>query len=124
LTHLHDALVRCRETGPACESECAQAILLPEQERRISRGKTARQGGNDTMPEMKECFGQCANMRIGFRDHSKQHYFRVDEEKLKECDTCHLFTKCMFLRYNEVIKDLLQIINEQAHKHRGASMMG
>ena len=61
--------------------------------------------------EMKECFGQLANMTIRFRDHSKQHYLRVDEEKLKECDTCHLFTKCMFLRYNELIKDLLKMID-------------
>lgn len=63
-------------------------------------------------PKMKECFGQLANMTIRYRDASKQHYLRVDEEKLKECDTCHLFTKCMFLRYNDLIKDLLKLLNE------------
>ncbi len=61
---------------------------------------------------MKECFGQLANMTIRFRDHSKQHYLRVDEEKLKECDTCHLFTKCMFLKYNSLMKDMLKMIDE------------
>ncbi len=67
------------------------------------------------MSEMKECFGQCANLSVRFRDHSKQHYLRVDEEKLKECDTCSLFTKCMFLRYNEIVRELLVLID-----HAGA----
>jgi hypothetical protein len=67
-------------------------------------------------PKMKECFGQLANMTIRFRDASKQHYLRVDSEKLKECDTCHLFTKCMFLKYNDLIKDLLEIINENQQR--------
>jgi hypothetical protein len=68
--------------------------------------------------EMKECFGQLANMTVRFRDLSKQHYLRVDEEKLQECDGCHLFTKCMFLKYNELIKDLLKRIDEQAARSR------
>lgn len=63
------------------------------------------------MPEMKECFGHCANMTIRFRDHSKQHYLRIDDEKLKECDRCVLFNKCMFVRYNDLIKELLQLID-------------
>ena len=66
------------------------------------------------MPPVKECFGQLANMTIRFRDHSKQHYLRVDEEKLKECDTCNLFTKCMFLKYNDLIKDLLKQLDSKA----------
>lgn len=67
------------------------------------------------MPEpsrMKECFGQLANLSIRYRDASRQHFLRIDEEKLRECDTCHLFTKCMFLRYNDLIRDLLKIIDE------------
>lgn len=63
------------------------------------------------MPEMKECFGQLANMTIRYRGASKQHYLRVDDEKLKECDTCHLFAKCMFLRHNEIIRELIQLID-------------
>lgn len=63
------------------------------------------------MSEVKECFGRCANMSVRFRDHSKQHYLRIDEEKLKECDRCPLFNKCMFVRYNDVIKELLQLID-------------
>ena len=66
------------------------------------------------MAPLKECFGQCANMTIKFRDHSKQHYLRIDEEKLKECDQCNLFTKCMFLRYNEMIRELLKLVDAKA----------
>ena len=68
------------------------------------------------MPEMKECFGQLANITVRFRDHSKQHYLRVDEEKLKECDTCRLFTKCMFLRYNELFKEMLTLLDSVGAK--------
>lgn len=66
------------------------------------------------MPPLKECFGQCGNLTIKFRDHSKQHYLRVDEEKLKECDTCHLFNKCMFIKYNELIRELLKLLDSKA----------
>jgi hypothetical protein len=64
------------------------------------------------MAEKKECFGQLANIRVGFRDHSKQHYLSVDNEKLKECDRCPLFGKCLFLRYNELFKELLRLMDE------------
>jgi hypothetical protein len=60
---------------------------------------------------MKDCFGQLGNMSIRFRDHSKQHYLRIDEEKLKECDTCPLFTKCMFLKYNDLMKGMLKLLD-------------
>ena len=63
------------------------------------------------MAETKECFGQLANIRVRFRDHSKQHYLYVDQDKLKECDRCALFTKCMFLRYNELFKELLKLLD-------------
>lgn len=63
------------------------------------------------MPQMKECFGQLGNMSIRYRDNTKQHFLRVDEQKLKECDTCHLFTKCMFLKYNELIRELLKMLD-------------
>lgn len=66
------------------------------------------------MPPLKECFGQCGNLTIKFRDHSKQHYLRVDEEKLKECDACHLFNKCMFIKYNELIRELLKLLDTKA----------
>ncbi|GMV99398.1 MAG: hypothetical protein AMXMBFR84_05370 [Candidatus Hydrogenedentota bacterium] len=65
------------------------------------------------MPPMKECFGQLGNMSIRYRDQSKQHYLRVDDVKLKECDTCNLFTKCMFLKYNELIREVLQKLDEK-----------
>ena len=67
----------------------------------------------------KECFGQLANMSIRFRDMSQQHFLRVDEEKLKECDQCPLFAKCMFLKYNELIKELLRLLDaSQAQDQR------
>ena len=64
------------------------------------------------MAEMKECFGQLANMRVRYRDISRQHFLAVDDEKLKECDACHLFTKCMFIKYNDLIRDLLKRIDD------------
>lgn len=64
------------------------------------------------MTQTKECFGQCANLSIRYRDHSRQHYLRVDEEKLKECDTCSLFARCAFLKHNEMIRELLMLIDQ------------
>ena len=61
---------------------------------------------------MKECFGQLANISVRFRDQSKQHYLRIDEEKLKECDACHLFNKCMFVKNNELIRELLKMLDQ------------
>lgn len=75
------------------------------------------------MSETKECFGQLANMRVRFRDHSKQHYLYVDSEKLKECDRCPLFAKCMFLRYNEIFKELIRLLDESG-AHDGKPKLG
>lgn len=61
---------------------------------------------------MKECFGQLANLKITRNNSTQRHYLRTDEEKLKECDTCNLFNKCMFLKYNDIIKELLEIIDD------------
>lgn len=64
---------------------------------------------------VKECFGQCANMSVRYRDHSKQHYLRIDDDKLKECDVCDFFAKCMFVRYNETLKEMLRLIDQAGH---------
>jgi len=61
---------------------------------------------------MKECFGQLAHLKITYNNSTRKHYLRVDEEKLKECDRCNLFNKCMFLKYNDVIRDLIQMVDE------------
>ena len=61
---------------------------------------------------IKECFGQLANMKIAYNNSTRRHYLRVDDEKLKECDQCPLFNKCMFLRYNELMKELLQMVDD------------
>ena len=63
------------------------------------------------MTETKACFGQCANMSIRYRNQTKKHYLYVDQEKMLECDECPLFTKCMFLRNNEIIKGLIELID-------------
>ncbi len=63
---------------------------------------------------MKECFGQLANMKITYNNSTRRRYLRVDEEKLKECDHCPLFNKCMFLRYNEIMRELLSMLDDQA----------
>jgi len=64
------------------------------------------------MSTMKECFGDLANITVRFNNSTKKHFLRVDEEKLKECDRCPLFTKCMFLRYNEIFKELIRLIDD------------
>lgn len=61
---------------------------------------------------VKECFGQLANLKIARNNSTRKHYLRVDEEKLKECDQCPLFSKCMFLRYNELMKEMLELIDD------------
>ena len=60
----------------------------------------------------KECFGELANMKIAYNNSTKKHYLRTDDEKLRECDSCNLFTKCMFLRYNELMKEMLELVND------------
>ena len=59
----------------------------------------------------KECFGQLANIKIAYNNSTRKHYLRVDDEKLKGCDQCPLFNKCMFLRYNELMKEMLELID-------------
>ena len=61
---------------------------------------------------LKECFGQLANMKIAFNNSTRKHYLRTDDEKLKECDQCPLFSKCMFLRYNELMREMLEMIDD------------
>lgn len=60
---------------------------------------------------LKECFGQLANMTIRFNNSTKMHYLRKDNEKLKECDQCNLFNKCMFVKYNEMFEELIRLVD-------------
>ncbi len=60
----------------------------------------------------KECFGQLANMKIAYNNSTQKHYLRTDDEKLRECDACSLFNKCMFLRYNELMKQMLEMVDD------------
>ncbi len=61
---------------------------------------------------IKECFGQLANMTVYYNHSTKKHFLRVDDEKLKECDRCPLFTKCMFLKYNDMIRELIRMVDD------------
>lgn len=61
---------------------------------------------------MKECFGQLAHMKVRYRSSTGKHFLHVDEEKLKECDRCHLFQKCMFVKYNELFRDMIRMLDE------------
>jgi len=64
----------------------------------------------------KECFGQLANLSIAFNNSTQKHYLRQDDEKLRECDSCNLFNKCMFLRYNAIMKEMLEIVDDKVSK--------
>lgn len=63
---------------------------------------------------VKECFGQLAHLKIHYNNSTQKHFLRKDSEKLKECDKCHLFNKCMFLKYNELMQEMLRMIDEGA----------
>lgn len=66
----------------------------------------------------KECFGQLANMTVRFNTSTEQHFLRVDKDKLKECDKCSLFNKCMFLKYNDLFQELLTLIDQGGKESR------
>jgi hypothetical protein len=62
----------------------------------------------------KECFGQLANLSIMYNNSTQRHYLRQDDVKLRECDECPLFNKCMFLKYNALMKEMLEIMDDNA----------
>lgn len=62
--------------------------------------------------KLKECFGQLGHLKITYNNSTRKHYLRVDDEKLKECDQCPLFNKCMFLKYNEVLREMIDMLDE------------
>lgn len=65
------------------------------------------------MAKPKECFGELANMSVRYRAQGQNYYLYVDKEKLKECDQCPYFSKCMFLKYNDMFSELIKLLNEQ-----------
>lgn len=70
------------------------------------------------MDELKACFGRCANLEIYYRDMSKKHFLRMDEEKLAECNECPLFARCMFQRYNKLFSEILEAMDTQDQQTR------
>ncbi len=65
------------------------------------------------MAKPKECFGELANMALRFRAQSQNYFLFVDDQKLKECDQCQYFNKCMFVKYNELFGEMVKLLNEQ-----------
>jgi len=65
------------------------------------------------MGKPKECFGELANMAVRYRSQSQNNFLFVDDEKLKECDQCQYFTKCMFVKNKQMFEELIKLINEQ-----------
>ena len=55
-------------------------------------------------------------MSVRYNNSTKKHFLRTDEEKLKECDTCNLFNKCMFVKYNEIMAEMLRLIDDSGVK--------
>ena len=70
------------------------------------------------MAEPKECFGQCANVSIRYRNMSHEHYLYVDEEKYRECADCPWFAQCLFQRYNTILRDLIRLVDRQGKDDR------
>lgn len=70
----------------------------------------------------KECFGQLANMKISYNNSTHKHFLRTDDVKLRECDTCNLFNKCMFVRYNELMKEMLELVDDATTNSRAKKL--
>lgn len=60
----------------------------------------------------KECFGELANMSVRYNNSTRKHYLRQDDEKLTECDQCPLFTKCMYLKFNSILSEILRLVDD------------
>ena len=73
---------------------------------------------------LKECFGELANLSISFNNSTQKHYLRQDDTKLKECDGCNLFNKCMFLKYNTLMREMLEIMDKKVTDKDKARRLG
>jgi len=67
------------------------------------------------MAKPKECFGELANMAIRYRSQGGSYYLYKDREKLKECDQCPYFNKCMFVKYPLI--GLVSLLIQSYHIH-------
>jgi hypothetical protein len=68
---------------------------------------------------MKECFGQLGNTTIKWIARSQVHFIITDEEKMKECRECELFSQCAYEKNLALLKEMLRLIDEQQPKKRG-----
>jgi len=62
---------------------------------------------------MKECFGELGSTTIRWIGRSSVHFIGTDEEKMKECRECELFSQCAWEKTRALFKELLKMIDEQ-----------
>jgi len=65
---------------------------------------------------MKECFGNCGNLRLKWSNRSAMHYIVIDEEKMRECDQCPQFAACAWRVQIRLFKQLVKWCDEQRHQ--------
>jgi hypothetical protein len=67
---------------------------------------------------MKECFGELGNTTVKWIQRSGVHFIASDEEKIKECHECEMFSQCSWERTLTLFKEVLKLLNEQRSKDR------
>ncbi len=63
-------------------------------------------------PEMEGCICDSADMSIRYRAQTGKHYLYVNPEKMKLWEKCPTYPACMFLRYNELFRQLIEFMDE------------
>jgi hypothetical protein len=67
---------------------------------------------------MKECFGELGNTTVKWIQRSGVHFVATDEEKMKECHECELFSQCAWEMTLAILKETLKLVDEQRPKGR------
>ncbi len=67
---------------------------------------------------MKECFGELGNTTVKWIQRSSVHFIVTDEEKMKECRECELFSQCAWERNLALLREMLKSIDEQRPRDR------
>jgi len=62
---------------------------------------------------MKECFGACGGFRLKWSSRSTMHYIVIDEEKMKECETCDQFAQCAWRVQINMFRQLIRWHDEK-----------
>ena len=67
---------------------------------------------------MKECFGQLGNTTVKWIERSGVHFIVTDEEKMKECRECELFSQCAWEKSLALFKEMFKLIDQDRPKKR------